>query len=209
MNRLTKLGYRAKLHAPPLTVGLFDELRAVSNEWLTLMHGQEHRFATGWFDDDYVRQQPVMVAYAPDGTVSAFVSILLMEQDKACMLDLMRRRCVTENGTMDFLFAALLVWAKQQGYMTFSLGLSALFGVGQQSDDAVTEQVLHYVYEQLNQFYNFKGLYAFKAKFHPHWAPRYLIYPDAGSLPSVGIALVRANCRRSVSLEFLAMNKPS
>jgi hypothetical protein len=33
---------------------------------------------------------------------------------------------------------------------------------------------------------------AFKAKFHPAWLPRYLVYPGAASLPMVAIALIPA-----------------
>jgi phosphatidylglycerol lysyltransferase len=45
----------------------------------------------------------------------------------------------------------------------------------------------------VDQFYNFKGLHEFKAKFDPTWSPRYLIYPGAANLPAVTIALLRAD----------------
>jgi len=203
VNRLTKLGYGARLHAPPLADSVLDELRLVSDEWLTMMKGQEQQFATGWFDDDYIRHSPVMAVYKPDGSIRAFANMILAVQHKTCVLDLMRRRSTVENGTMDFLFAAMLVWAKEHGYVTFSLGLSALSGVGEQTDDPTTEQALHFLYEHVNQIYNFKGLHAFKAKFHPRWEPRYLIYPDGASLPTVGMALVRANAGDHFLRDFL------
>jgi phosphatidylglycerol lysyltransferase len=49
------------------------------------------------------------------------------------------------------------------------------------------------MYERLNRFYSFKGLRAFKAKFHPRWEPRYLIYASKASLPKAALAVVRAN----------------
>jgi phosphatidylglycerol lysyltransferase len=52
---------------------------------------------------------------------------------------------------------------------------------------------MHYVYEHVNQFYNFKGLHAFKSKFDPTWSPRYLVYPSTASLPAVTIAIIRAD----------------
>jgi hypothetical protein len=67
--------------------------------------------------------------------------------------------------------------------------LSPLWGVGKQPDDPKTEQALRYIYDHLNQFYNFKGLHAFKEKFHPRWSPRYLVYPGATSLPAIAFAL--------------------
>lgn len=192
-NRLAKLGYRAELHAPPLDDGRLGQLREISDEWLSFMHGRERRFATGWFDDDYVRHSPVMAAYNPQGQISAFANVVPEYLRNEVAVDLMRRREAVENGTMDFLFVSLLEWARQQGYAGFSLGLSALSGIGEHSDDPVVERALRYIFQHVNQFYNFKGLHAFKDKFHPQWRPRYLVYPGPASLPLIATALVRAD----------------
>jgi hypothetical protein len=44
----------------------------------------------------------------------------------------------------------------------------------------------------VNQFYSFKALHEFKAKFQPRWSPRYLIYPNLARLPAVGYTLESA-----------------
>ena len=113
---------------------------------------------------------------------------------------------------MDFLFVSLIDWARQQGYDTFNLGLSSLSGVGEHPGDPALERVMHFVFEHVNQFYNFKGLHEFKEKFHPQWSPRYLIYPGASDLPAVWMAVVQANSgisgfplnlhRKSVKMRF-------
>lgn len=94
---------------------------------------------------------------------------------------------------MVFLFDALFRWAREQGYATFNLGLSSLSGVGEHADDPAVERALHYIYEHVNQFYNFKGLHDFKEKFHPKWSPRYLVYPGPTSLLAVTLAMIRAD----------------
>ena len=94
---------------------------------------------------------------------------------------------------MEFLFVSIFDWAKKKGYATFSLGLSALSGVGEKTDDPVIEQALRYIYEKVSGFYNFKGLHKFKDKFHPRWESRYLIYPGTVSLPATATGLVRAH----------------
>ena len=101
------------------------------------------------------------------------------------------------KGIMDFLFVSLFLWAKEKGFASFNLGLSAFSGIGKGSTDPVLQRTIHFIYENINRFYNFKGLHAFKEKFHPTWSPRYLIYPGAASLPSVSISLLRANFRNS------------
>lgn len=190
-NRFTRTGYQAIVHEPPLAAPLLAELRAVSDEWLTMMHGSEQRFSLGWFDDDYVSQSRVMAIHNPDGAIIAFANGVPEYQCNEISIDLMRRRCEVESGTMEFLFVAFLQWAHDKGYTTFNLGLSALSGVGQQSDDPVIERALHYIYEHINQFYNFKGLHEFKEKFRPEWSPRYLVYPNVGRLPAILTALAR------------------
>lgn len=94
---------------------------------------------------------------------------------------------------MDFLFICMFERFKTLGYDSFNLGLSALSGVGETYTSPKLERALHYLYEHLNRFYNFKGLHTFKDKFHPHWEPRYLIYPGASALPEVVVALIRAD----------------
>ncbi len=195
VTRLKKLGQQAVLHTPPLPNPLLGQLRDISDEWLAMMRGRERGFATGWFDDDYLCNCPVMAVYDAKGQISAFANVVPEYQRREIAVDLMRRREAVENGTMDFLFASLLEWAKQQGYASFSLGLSALSGVGEHSDDPVIERALRYIFEHMNQFYNFKGLHAFKSKFHPNWEYRYLMYPGAASLPLVAATLARADAR--------------
>lgn len=193
INRLVKLGHRAEIHQPLLSDELLEELRTVSDQWLTMMHGREKRFSLGWFDDEYIRSSPVMAIHTPDRTISAFANIVPEYQRNEVTADLMRHRPEVEGGTMDFLFVSLFEWAKTQGYDTFNLGLSPLAGVGQRSDDPRVERALHFIYEHVNQFYSFKGLHAFKEKFHPRWSPRYFVYPGPASLPAVAFALNRAS----------------
>lgn len=50
---------------------------------------------------------------------------------------------------------------------------------------------MHFVYENVNQFYSFKGLHEFKEKFHPAWSPRYLVYPSTADLPNAALALTK------------------
>ncbi|HEU5300142.1 MAG TPA: phosphatidylglycerol lysyltransferase domain-containing protein, partial [bacterium] len=172
------------------------------NEWLAMMHGMEKGFSLGWFDDVYIRQSAVMAVHGPDGLVTAFANLIPEYQRNEATIDLMRRRPDGVPGTMDFLFVRLLQWAADSGYATFNLGLSPLAGVGLQRDAPAVERALHYLYEHLNQFYNFKGLHAFKEKFGPQWSPRYLVYPDRAALPAVALAVIRADAGDRFLLDY-------
>ena len=192
-NRFARLGYTAILHQPPLDASLLEALRVVSDEWLSTRGMSELRFSLGWFDEEYLRQSPVMVIRNAEGRISAFANLILDLPPHGVSVDLMRHRRITESGTMDFLFVALLEWAKAEGYTVFDLGLSALVGVGEHSDDPTIERAMRYLHHGLTRFYNYQGLHAFKAKFRPRWEPRYLIYPQSLALPAVALAVVQAH----------------
>jgi phosphatidylglycerol lysyltransferase len=193
VNKLTNSGYQFILHQPPNPDNIVEELRAISDEWLTMMRGSEKKFSLGWFDDNYIRNSPIAAVHAPEGWISAFANVVPEYQLNEITVDLMRHRHEIENGTMDFLFVSLLQWAKAQGYHGFNLGLSALSGVGEEPEDPTIERVMHWIYENINQFYNFKGLHEFKEKFHPNWSPRYLIYPGTANLVQAWLSVVQAN----------------
>ena len=195
-NRLVRLGYRAATLWPPLSQSQLTVLRAISDTWLAHMQGSEKRFSLGWFDEAYLQSGPVTVVYDPDDRPVAFANIVSEFQRNEISIDLMRY-IPGEHGIMDFMFVSLFEWAVQEGYTSFNLGLSALSGVGEGPEDPNIERALHYIYEHVNRFYNFKGLHAFKAKFHPHWAPRYLIHPNAAALPVIALGLNSATSGRN------------
>ena len=193
VNKMRKLGYQAEVLQPPHPASLLAELRQISDEWLTSVKGTEKRFSLGWFNDDYLNSTSIIVIHNPSGYIDTFANILPEYQASESSIDLMRHRPQAERGQMDFLFVSLFEWAKGLGYATFNLGLSGLAGIGENPTDPTIERALHYVYEHVHQFYNFKGLHEFKAKFDPTWSPRYLVYPSATSLPAVTIAMMRAD----------------
>lgn len=204
IHQMERSGFYFIVHQPPLDHKTLTELQAISDEWLTMMHGSEKRFSMGWFNDDYIRNSPIAAVHDPKGLVTAFANIVSEYQANEVTIDLMRRRRDVEPGTMDFLFANLLLWAQKQGYASFNLGLSALAGIGEHPDDPAIERAMHFIYQHINQFYNFKGLHEYKEKFQPTWSPRYLIYPGAGSLAAALTAVVAVNSgEENLLLEYL------
>lgn len=193
LNRFAKLGYQVQFYAPPIDDRLLQELKTVSDEWLQMMRGSEKKFSLGWFEEAYLRACEIAAVQKPTGEIMAFANVVPEYQLNEITIDLMRHRAEIENGTMDFLFVSMFQSFKERGYDGFNLGLSALSGVGEVRAAPRLEKVLYYLYEHLNQFYNFKGLHAYKEKFHPRWQPRYLVYPGATALPEVVVALIRAD----------------
>ena len=193
MNKFGKLGYSVQFYKPPISADLLQELRAISDQWLAHMEGAEKKFSLGWFDDDYLRDCEIAVVQNKEGKPIAFANIIPEYQNPEATIDLMRHQSEIERGTMDFLFVSLFQHFKERGFKGFNLGLAALSGVGEAEGSTRMEKGMHYLYEHLNQFYNFQGLRSYKDKFHPHWESRYIVYPRITALPDVAVALVRAD----------------
>jgi phosphatidylglycerol lysyltransferase len=192
-NKMLRLGYHSDVIQPPYSPRMLRELDSISEDWLTTRNASEMRFSLGWFDEAYLNTCPILLVRDREGFIEAFANIVTEFQADEVAVDLMRYRTPGESGLMDFLFVSLLQWAQAQNYATFNLGLSALSGVGEHSDDPAVERALKFIYQHVNRFYNFRGLHSFKEKFHPVWSPRYLIYPGPANLPAVSVALLRAN----------------
>jgi len=203
VNRMEKMDYTATVHQPPFDPIFMARLKEISDAWLTSRHGGEMHFSDGWFNEKYIQSGPVMVIHAPDGTPAAFANLVPEYQKNELTIDLMRHLPKVEYGTMEFLFARLLQFAKENGYETFSLGLSAIVGVGEKPDDPRVEKALHTLSEYASRYFNFKGLHNFKEKFHPDWQPRYLVYPGAASLPQILSTLLQAHSGRDYLWKFL------
>lgn len=203
VSRMERNGYRAEVHLPPLDDSLMQSLRAISDAWLTLHHGGEMHFSDGWFNEDYIRNGPVIVIHAADGRPTAFANLVPEFAHNELTIDLMRHTPGVEHGTMEYLFARMLQWARDQKYETFSLGLSAIVGVGEKNDDPRVEQALHTIAEAISRFYNFRGLHEFKEKFHPRWEPRYLVFPGPASLPLVLTTLLRVHSGKNFLWKFI------
>ena len=82
-------------------------------------------------------------------------------------------------------------FGKEQGYARFNLGMAPLASVGDQRGAHARERLARLLFQRGEQWYNFQGLRAYKDKFDPTWAPRYMAYQDAWEWP-VAIAYVCA-----------------
>ena len=182
VNRLTKAGYKAQLYEPPQSPERLQALKEVSDAWLAFKHGSEKDFSLGAFSDDYIGACPVMTLEDADARIVAFANLVTEYQKNDLTLDLMRHTEDAPDDAMLFLFVQMFLYAQAQGYDGFNLGLVALAGLSDAPGAPRAERALHLIYERFNQFYNFKGLYGFKSKFHPRWEPRYLVYPSAGDV---------------------------
>ena len=107
------------------------------------------------------------------------------------LLYLMRHVRDAPSGTMDFLFARLLLHYQAQGYRRFGLGMAPLSGMAEHPLAPRWHRLGRLLFSHGEHFYNFQGLRAFKEKFGPQWEARYLAAPG-GITPLFVLADVAA-----------------
>ena len=163
---------------------LIPALRRVSDEWLAGKGRTEKAFSVGRFDPAYLTLGPVAVVRGPEG-ILAFANLWATADRNEVSVDLMRHVAVVPNGTMDFLFAELMAWGRDEGYRWFSLGLAPLSGLTARPLAPMWSRAGAALYSHGEGLYGFEGLRAYKEKFRPVWEPRWIAGPH-------GLGMARA-----------------
>lgn len=159
---------------------LLPRLREISDEWLSSKQGKEKGFSLGFFDEVYLKHFPVAIVEF-NGRVEAFCNLWRGGTGENLSVDLMRYSAAAPRDVMSYLFIKSMQWGKAQGFTSYSLGMAPLSGMDARK--SIWEKAGAMLYRHGESFYNFKGLRAYKEKFHPAWSPCYLVYPRKRDLP--------------------------
>jgi len=183
-SRMEREGCRFEILPAHLVAPLLDEAQTLSDAWLLHKNTREKRFSLGRFDREYLLRVPLAVMRRGDRML-AFATLWAGGAKEELSVDLMRHAPEAPNGTMDALFAELMLWGKQQGYRWFSLGMAPLSGFEHHRLAPLWNRLGALLFRYGEHFYNFQGLREFKEKFDPVWEPRYLASPGGLAAPIV------------------------
>ncbi|MCO7608681.1 bifunctional lysylphosphatidylglycerol flippase/synthetase MprF [Pseudomonas chlororaphis] len=183
-NRGTRDGLSLEIHEPGQAP--MDELKVISDAWLTGKNVREKGFSLGRFSDDYLKHFRIAIIRF-EGRPVAFANLLETYSHDLASLDLMRAHPDAPKLTMEFMMVGLIQHYKNHGYARFSLGMVPLSGLQPRRGAPLTQRLGSMVFRRGEQLYNFQGLRRFKDKFQPDWEPRYMAVP-AGLDPLVALA---------------------
>jgi phosphatidylglycerol lysyltransferase len=184
VNRAERAGCRFAVLPAEAVPPRVEELRRVSDAWLSGKRTREKGFSLGWFSPSYLARCPLATVTA-GGRIVAFANLWAAGGKEELSADLMRYGPEAPPGVMDFLFAELLLWGKAEGYRWFNLGMAPLSGLPDRAPAPLWGKAGSFLYRHGENFYNFRGVREFKAKFDPVWEPRYLALPGKAPLPRV------------------------
>ncbi|WP_010224745.1 phosphatidylglycerol lysyltransferase domain-containing protein, partial [Pseudomonas donghuensis] len=183
-NRGGRDGLSLEVHEPgqaPL-----EELKAISDAWLSGKNVREKGFSLGRFSPEYLQHFRIALIRF-EGRPVAFANLLETRSLELASLDLMRAHPEAPKLTMEYMMIGLIQHYKQHGYGRFSLGMVPLSGLQPRRGAPLTQRLGSMVFQRGEQLYNFQGLRRFKDKFQPDWEPRYMAVP-AGLDPLVALA---------------------
>ena len=193
-------------HGEALPDLIFAGMKRISASWLQSHHTfTQMGFSMGRFPADWAPALLTAVAQNRDGEVLAFLTWTPLYHGNGWTLDNMRRAQQTPPGTMEYLIAESIEWARARGYRAMSLSLAPLAGLREEVqgiNDLVApprwritpsarllQRSAAYLHRRGILLGNYRSLYFFKHKFQPTWEPRYLVLTEAAALPRVLIAL--------------------
>jgi len=183
-NRGGRDGLSLEIHEPGQAP--MEELKVISDAWLTGKNVREKGFSLGRFSPEYLKYFRVAIIRF-EGRPVAFANLLETSRKDLASLDLMRAHPDAPKLTMEFMMVGLILHYKQNGYGRFSLGMVPLSGLQPRRGAPLTQRLGSMVFRRGEQLYNFQGLRRFKDKFQPDWEPRYMAVP-AGLDPLVALA---------------------
>lgn len=191
LNKFNKLGYRFEILSGPAVAEVLPVLRTISDAWLSHKNTREKSFSLGFFNETYLMRTDIAVIKDASGQIKAFANIWQTAGREELSIDLMRYDPNSPKCIMDYLFAELMLWGKAQNYQWFSLGMAPLAGLEPRPLAPLWNKIGATIFDMGDQFYNFEGLYEYKAKFAPHWHPRYLAAPPGLSVPLILMQITR------------------
>lgn len=168
LRQAEKAGVQVFCHAPGDAD--VERLAPVAQEWAEAKGG-ERRFSMGYWDQAYLKDQPIVEARV-EGETTGFISLAYGQDQSEFALDLVRLAAAAEPGTAQVLTLAAIDMARAAGAERFSLGSVPLKGLDQAQN--LSERGLI----QVRDRYCDGGLMQFKSAFRPDWVQTYSAAPS-------------------------------
>ena len=195
-NHAAKIGVRMQevrlTEAPAALRAQIDE---VSRGWVDGKALPEMGFTLGTIDHAVDPEMRTHIAIDDAGVVHGVTTWLPVHRDGNVVgwtLDVMRRRADGFRPVMEFLIAESAMAFRAQGFATMSLSVAPLARRSPAGACTALDRLLDRMSALLEPAYGFRSLLAFKAKFHPRFAPVYLGYASDLDLTEISLAIGKA-----------------
>jgi phosphatidylglycerol lysyltransferase len=160
-----------------------DELRDISESWLSLHRTREKGFSVGFFQAFYLKKYPVALI-RKEGKIVAFANILQSHAKAEASVDLLRSVSETPKSLEDYLLLEIMLWMKNKNCQWFNLGTAGILDM-EESPLAPFEQSMKEILSPYTRITHLTEIRKEKDRFKPEWSPKYLAYSANLSLEVV------------------------
>ncbi len=162
------------------------EIDGLYNQWLKTKKFAPLGFSLNYYPFPSEACAQALTVYSSENKLIGAFSFLPYKKQKGMVLESMLRSHDAPNGMSEGALAEAILHFKEGGYDEVSLGVAPLSG---------TTKAIKFVFDHFNRFYNYRSLFAFKAKFNPAWRSKYLTFKKSGDLPKITLALIQVHLR--------------
>jgi len=175
-----------------------QQINDISDEWLRNKNSSELSFMLGTISLDNPMDRRYFAAYDNKKKMLGFIVFSPFAGGKGYLEDITRRRNKAPIGVMEKITIEAFNKMKLEGVKWGTLGLAPL--VNATDEAGVAGKLFEFVYEKLNSFYGFKGLYHYKKKYNPTvWENRYIVYYPKLFTPKIAYSIIKAQNPKGVS----------
>ena len=192
INKATREGLTVKEYevAKGRDLQIEHEIDRISSEWLSGKSSSQLAFTLGGVGLEDPMDKRYFYAYDTDGVMQGFIVFTPFET--GYMADVTRRATNAPSGIMHkIMFEAFQIF-KGEGIKEGSMGLAPLVNLIEEGEKGNTpEKLLNFIYEKMNNVYEFKNLYRAKEAYSPsRWEPGYFVYSPKVLTPQMVYAVV-------------------
>lgn len=180
-----------------LLLAEWAQIVEISEGWVSEKSLPEMGFTLGGLEELKDPETRILLALDESGFIHGVTSWMPVYREGRLIgltLDFMRRRDAEGvfAASMEYLIASAAQDAKDEGLEILSLSGAPLAHSVAPAVRSGLDRLLNYLGERMEPLYGFRSLLTFKAKFRPRFEPMYLVTPDSGDLPAIGIAVSHA-----------------
>ena len=184
------------------------DVELLYSQWLANRKGPSLTFSLNFHPFPVEENAFLLAIYSSTGNLWGAFSFLPYAIKKGMVLELMLRSRESPNGMVEAAIAEAIRYFKEQGIEKLSLGVAPLSDIELKKQKTLIEKGLQLIFDNFNQFYGYRSLFAFKQKFNPHWEHKYLAFIKYSQLPKVMLALLQVHIKEEGIIKSL-FGRPS
>ena len=149
---------------------IYTKMLRINQDWLTTRKVTGFSFLLGLNPTENFEDKHIFIAKYKNKVVGYLSCVPIYNRNGMYFEDLIRSKDAP-RGTNHLLVIEAINFLKLKGYSLATLGTSPLSNIDNtdSSEYKNINKILEYIYENVNGFYNFKGLHEFKKSFNPNY----------------------------------------